>query len=74
MRAPMSRDPGALVVDLAPAVAFNDALTALEEAWAAVPPGQRSRLSRLVWLHPNGEMVVYAAPDGPRVPEEGDGG
>lgn len=64
---------GGLVVDLAPAQAFAAALDAVAEAWAAVPPAQRATLTRLVWLHPSGEVVVYQAPDGPKVEGEGGG-
>jgi hypothetical protein len=65
--------PGALVVDMGPVQDFERALDRLEETWAAIPPHLRSRLSRLVWMHPDGEVVIYRAPDGPPVepPKEG---
>jgi len=70
---PRDTRPGALVVDLSAAIAFGAAIDALGEVWANVPPAQRAQLSRLVWLHPDGQIVIYAAPDGPPVPR-GEGG
>jgi hypothetical protein len=66
-----TRSAGALVVDLAPVLAFADAIEALKAAWANVPPGARMGLSELLWLHPNGEVVAYRVPGEPSIPTGG---
>lgn len=55
--------PDALVVDLQPAIEVAQALDALTAAWARCPPPIRKSLARLVWLHPDGEVVVYRPPE-----------
>lgn len=67
------KPPGALVLDFTPVKEFDEQLQVLKEAWARVPAVARPGLSRLLWLHPNGELVVYRAPLEPVVQDD-DGG
>lgn len=56
-------EPGALVVNLAPARRVADALAELQDAWRDLPAPIREKMSRLAWLHPNGEVVYYRPPE-----------
>lgn len=53
----------ALVVDFAPALDLAAELEAIAAIWARVPPPMRRKLSRLVWLREDGEIVMYRAPE-----------
>jgi hypothetical protein len=55
--------PGALVVDLGPIRDHALAMEELQRSWAEVPEATRAKLSRLVWLHPSGDVVVYRPPE-----------
>lgn len=55
--------PGEIVFDLGPVREFNEALNELRARWASLHPEIRPRLSRLIWLHPDGGTVVYRSPD-----------
>lgn len=57
------RRPGRFVMDFSPVVEYGKALKELQRTWAAVPAEGRVGLSRLVWLHPNGEVVYYRPPE-----------
>lgn len=65
MSEPSDKRPGGLVVDFAPVQDFDKAMTELERAWQALPPVVRGKLSRLVWLHPSGDLVLYRPPAEP---------
>jgi len=51
-----------LAVNLDAVRDFDTALQDLEAKWKAMSPPVRRALSRLVWLHPDGETVVYQPP------------
>lgn len=57
------RRPGGFVMDFTPVVEYSKALKELERTWAAIPEEGRPALSRLVWLHPNGEVCYYRPPE-----------
>ncbi len=59
---PATRPPAGIAIDLGPVHEMEDALARLELAWREVPAGARPGLSRLFWLHPSGEVVIYRPP------------
>lgn len=69
--APTDAKPGCFVVDLDPIRDFLEAVDDLGRRWAAFSPPIRRSLSRLIWLHPSGEVVQYRPPEEPPCRSDG---
>lgn len=62
---PAAEPPGCFVVDLDPIRDFLAAVEEVERQWSAFSPPIRRSLSRLIWLHPSGDVVQYRPPEEP---------